>query len=63
MINDQKYLKYIESRISDIQTELIGKSRTAELLDLRYLSGQLHEALTMKTMYIQLRREGEDASG
>lgn len=62
-MEDAKFLKWLDSHISNLERDLINKSRSADLLELRYLSGQVHESLVLKSMYLQLRREGDSAEG
>jgi len=59
-MNEEKFLKWFNSHIESLETELLAKTRTEDLTTLRYMSGQLHEALTVRTMYAQLRKEEEN---
>ena len=62
-MDDAKFFKWLNTYLDSLEQELLGKTRSADLLELRYLSGQVHGLLIAKNTYLQIRREGENAEG
>jgi len=53
-----KYKKWLEELIKNTERDLLAKTRSATIDQIRYLSGQLDSLHTAYTIYEQLRKEG-----
>ena len=60
-MQEEKFSQWIATSIKNTKDDLLAKTQRADLVDIRYLSGQLHSLLTAQAAFEQIRKEGEDA--